>query len=131
MGLYISAVVACTSRPWWLVHLGSVAFRSTSPAGLYISAVVACTSRPCWLVHLGRGGLYISAVLRFAALYLECMDMQPFYEYQLEGKSGASSRGTSSQVHLTVWCGVENLYFEEIRVSQAGICLEYISMEYY
>ena len=32
-------------------------------------------------------------------------------------------------LHLTVWCGAQDLYFEEIRVFQAGICLEYISME--
>ena len=32
-------------------------------------------------------------------------------------------------LHLTVWCGVQNFYFEEIRVFQAGARLEYISME--
>ena len=32
-------------------------------------------------------------------------------------------------LHLTVWCGIQDFYFEEIRVFQAGIRLEYISME--
>ena len=30
---------------------------------------------------------------------------------------------------LTEWCEVRNFYFEEIRVFQAGFCLEYVSME--
>ena len=30
---------------------------------------------------------------------------------------------------LTEWCSIWNFYFEEIRVFQAGIRLEYISME--
>lgn len=32
-------------------------------------------------------------------------------------------------LHLIVWCGIQDLYFEEIRVLHAGMCLEYISME--
>ena len=32
-------------------------------------------------------------------------------------------------LHLTVWCGIQDLYFEKIRVFQAGTRLEYISME--
>ena len=32
-------------------------------------------------------------------------------------------------LHFTVWCGIQDLYFEKIRVFQAGIRLEYISME--
>ena len=32
-------------------------------------------------------------------------------------------------LHLSVWCGTQGLYFEEIRVLPAGICLEYTSME--
>ena len=32
-------------------------------------------------------------------------------------------------LHLTVWCGIQDFYFEEIRVFQAGTRLEYISME--
>jgi hypothetical protein len=39
----------------------------------------------------------------------------------------ASSKGTRS--HLTVWRGSLDLYFEEMRVLQAGICHEYVSME--
>ena len=34
----------------------------------------------------------------------------------------------SDWVHLTVWCGIQDLYIEETRVFQAGIRLEYISM---
>ncbi len=34
-----------------------------------------------------------------------------------------------AQLHLTVWCGFLGIYFEEIRVLQAGFCLEYFSME--
>ena len=43
------------------------------------------------------------------------------------GSAWASSWRT--YLHLTVWCGIQDFYFEEIRVFQAGICLEYISME--
>ena len=32
-------------------------------------------------------------------------------------------------LHLTVWSATQDFYFEEIRVFQAGTCLEYISME--
>ncbi len=32
-------------------------------------------------------------------------------------------------LHLTVWCGAWDFYFEEIRVFQASSCFEYISME--
>ena len=32
-------------------------------------------------------------------------------------------------LHLTVWGGIQDFYFEEIRVFQAGTRLEYISME--
>ncbi len=32
-------------------------------------------------------------------------------------------------LHLIVWCSIQDIYFEEIRVFQAGIRLEYISME--
>jgi hypothetical protein len=32
-------------------------------------------------------------------------------------------------LHFTVWYRVQNIYFEEIRVFQAGSRLEYISME--
>ena len=46
---------------------------------------------------------------------------------RVSGLARASSWGTL--LHLTVWCGAQDLYFEEIRVFQAGICLEYISME--
>ena len=34
-----------------------------------------------------------------------------------------------AMVHLTVWCGIQGFYLEEIRVFQAGARLEYISME--
>ena len=43
------------------------------------------------------------------------------------GSALASSWGT--YLHLTVWCGIQDFYFEEIRVFQAGTRLEYISME--
>ena len=43
------------------------------------------------------------------------------------GSTKASFWGTS--LHLTAWRGFQNFYFEEIRVFQAGNCLEYISME--
>ena len=39
----------------------------------------------------------------------------------------ASSWGT--RAHFIVWLGNQDIYFEEIRVFQAGIRLEYISME--
>ncbi len=32
-------------------------------------------------------------------------------------------------LHLTVWYGIQDFYFEEIRVFQASECFEYISME--
>ena len=32
-------------------------------------------------------------------------------------------------LHLSVWSGIQDFYFEKIRVFQAGIRLEYISME--
>ncbi len=32
-------------------------------------------------------------------------------------------------LHLTVWCCIQDFYFEKIRVFQAGIRLEYSSME--
>ena len=32
-------------------------------------------------------------------------------------------------LHLTVWYGIQDIYFEEIRVFQASECFEYISME--
>ena len=32
-------------------------------------------------------------------------------------------------VHLTVCYGIQQFYFEKIRVFQAGYCLEYFSME--
>ncbi len=43
------------------------------------------------------------------------------------GSAWASSWGTL--LHLTVWRGIQDFYFEEIRVFQAGARLEYISME--
>ena len=43
------------------------------------------------------------------------------------GSAWASSWRT--YLHLTVWCGIQDFYFEEIRVFQAGMRLEYISME--
>ena len=43
------------------------------------------------------------------------------------GSALASSWRTC--LHLTVWCGIQDFYFEEIRVFQAGPRLEYISME--
>ena len=45
----------------------------------------------------------------------------------VHGTAWASSWGT--YLHLTVWCGIQDFYFEEIRVFQAGTRLEYISME--
>jgi hypothetical protein len=32
-------------------------------------------------------------------------------------------------LHLSVWCCIQDVYFEKIRVFQAGIRLEYSSME--
>ena len=43
------------------------------------------------------------------------------------GSTWASSWRT--WLHLIVWCGIQDFYFEEIRVFQAGDLLEYISME--
>ena len=45
----------------------------------------------------------------------------------VSGSALASSWGTL--LHLTVWCGIQDFYFEKIRVFQAGTRLEYISME--
>ncbi len=45
----------------------------------------------------------------------------------VSGSVSASSWGTL--LHLTVWYGIHDIYFEEIRVFQAGARLEYISME--
>ena len=36
---------------------------------------------------------------------------------------------SGKMLSLSVWCGIQDFYFEEIRVFQAGIRLEYISME--
>ena len=43
------------------------------------------------------------------------------------GLALASSWGLC--LHLIVWRGIQDFYFEEIRVFQAGFCPEYISME--
>ncbi len=43
------------------------------------------------------------------------------------GSAWASSWRT--YLHFTGRCGIQDFYFEEIRVFQAGIRLEYISME--
>ena len=43
------------------------------------------------------------------------------------GSAWASSWRT--YLHFIVWCGIQDFYFEEIRVFQAGGRLEYISME--
>ena len=32
-------------------------------------------------------------------------------------------------LHFIVWCGIQDIYFEEIRVFRAGNSPEYISME--
>ena len=32
-------------------------------------------------------------------------------------------------LHFTVWCTIQGVYFEEMRVFQASICHEYVSME--
>ena len=45
----------------------------------------------------------------------------------VSGLSWASAWGAN--LRLTVWVGTHDVYFEEIRVSQAGVCLEYNSME--
>ena len=45
----------------------------------------------------------------------------------VSGTALASSWRT--YLHFIVWCGNQDLYFEEIRVFQAGVRLEYISME--
>ena len=45
----------------------------------------------------------------------------------VSGSAWASSWRTC--LHLTVWCGIQDFYFEEIRVFRAGARLEYISME--
>ena len=45
----------------------------------------------------------------------------------VSGSALASSWGTL--LHLTVWSGIQDFYFEKIRVFQAGTRLEYISME--
>ena len=46
---------------------------------------------------------------------------------RVSGSTSASSWGTYLQ--LILWCGVQDFYFEEIRVFTAGNRLEYISME--
>ena len=43
------------------------------------------------------------------------------------GSALASSWGT--YLRLIAWCGIQDFYFEEIRVFTAGNRLEYISME--
>ena len=43
------------------------------------------------------------------------------------GSALTSSRRT--YLHLTVWCGIWDIYLEEIRVFQASVRFEYISME--
>ena len=43
------------------------------------------------------------------------------------GSAWASSWRTP--LRFIVWCGIQDFYFEEIRVFQAGTRLEYISME--
>ena len=43
------------------------------------------------------------------------------------GSALASSWGT--YLRLSAWCGIQDFYFEEIRVFTAGNRLEYISME--
>ena len=47
------------------------------------------------------------------------------------GRASGSALASSwrTLLYLTVWCGIQDFYFEEIRVFQAGIRLEYISME--
>ena len=46
---------------------------------------------------------------------------------QVSGSALASS--WKMCLHLTVWCNIQDIYFEEIRVFQASECFEYISME--
>ena len=43
--------------------------------------------------------------------------------------SSALASSWRTYLHLIVWFGIQDFYFEKIRVFQAGICLEYISME--
>ena len=50
----------------------------------------------------------------------------PFYE-GVSGSVSASSWGTF--LRLIAWSGIQDFYFEEIRVFTAGKRLEYISME--
>ena len=38
-------------------------------------------------------------------------------------------RLSGERCHVNSWCGIRSIYFEEIRVFSAGICLEYVSME--
>ena len=45
----------------------------------------------------------------------------------VSGSARASACGTF--LHLIVWAGTQAFHFEEIRVFQAGFCLEYASME--
>ena len=46
---------------------------------------------------------------------------------RVSGSALASSWGT--YLRLIAWCGIQDFYFEEIRVFTAGKRLEYISME--
>ncbi len=41
----------------------------------------------------------------------------------------ASAFSWRTYLHLIVWFGIQDPYFEEIRVFQASKCFEYISME--
>ena len=50
----------------------------------------------------------------------------PLYE-RVSGSALASSWGTV--LRLIAWTGIQDFYFEEIRVFTAGNRLEYISME--
>ena len=45
----------------------------------------------------------------------------------VQGVHLALSRGTC--LHFIVWHMIQNFYFEEMRVFQAGACREYVSME--
>ena len=49
------------------------------------------------------------------------------YNVRVSGSVLASSWGTF--LSLIGWSGIQDFYFEEIRVFTAGIVLEYISME--
>ena len=49
------------------------------------------------------------------------------YFVGVSGSALASSWGT--YLRLIAWCGIQDFYFEEIRVFTAGNRLEYISME--